>query len=108
MKPFLRSGVALLALVLAAAYAQTNEALSTNAAQNTGLSLAGLRPPVAPPLTRCLEIKQDPAGKILQDSFVWADLPGCPGGVAVGMRKTFELKEKPGTALVHLLSLIHI
>lgn len=60
--------------------------------------------PGGTPLTRLLAITQDASGKALQDSFVWADLPVSPGGVPVGMRKTFELNQKPASAVLRLFA----
>ena len=63
-----------------------------------------MKPSQAPPLTQSLKILQEPIGKALQDSFVWADLPREKRGVAVGFRKTFDLSSKPTIALLRLFA----
>ena len=55
-------------------------------------------------LTRALNIIQNPVGKALQGSFVWADLPRGLQGVAVGFRRTFNLSSKPSSAQLHLFA----
>jgi len=104
MKPSLPTCIALLALVLATARAQTTNALPQKPVEKPASSIAGPLPPVAPPLTQCLKIEQDPVGKSLQASFVWADLPADRPGVAVGFRKTFDLLMKPSSAVLHLFA----
>lgn len=56
------------------------------------------------PLTRCLKTEQDSVGKALQGAFVWATLQLDMPGVVLGFRKTFELWEKPSSALLHLFA----
>ena len=58
----------------------------------------------APPLTQCLKIEQDTAGKILQNSFVWADLPGGKPGVSIGFRRAFNLSAIPRSARLRLFA----
>jgi hypothetical protein len=49
---------------------------------------------------------QDPIGKQLQAAFIWAGAPkaGEKQGVAVGFRKSFNLKKQPASALLHLFA----
>lgn len=90
--------------------AQTSNALpkgKTNTSNSPASSIAGPLPPVAPPLTRCLKTEQDSVGKILQGAFVWANLSPEKAektGLALGFRKTFELRDKPSSALLHLFA----
>jgi hypothetical protein len=104
MKPSLPTGIALLALVLATAQAQTTNALPKKPADKPASSIAGPTPSQAPPLTQCLKIQQDPVGKNLQETFVWTDLPREAQGVAAGFRKTFDLTTQPSSALLHLFA----
>jgi len=99
-KFFLR--LPLLALSLAAATAQTTNTLPVAKPSPTG-SATNQQTPV-PPLTQCLKIEQDPAGKALQAAFVWGDIPADKEGVALGFRKTFDLQAKPASALLRLFA----
>ena len=94
----------MLTLVLATAEGQTTNALSKKPADKPASLIAGPTPSQAPPLTQCLKIQQDPAGKSLQETFVWTDLPRDVQGVAAGFRKTFDLTSKPSSAVLHLFA----
>jgi hypothetical protein len=66
------------------------------------------QPKTAPPLTHCLKIRQDAAGKLLQEAFVWRDSAqdpqGVAQGVALGLRRSFDLVSKPPSAVLRLFA----
>jgi len=66
--------------------------------------IANPQPKSTPPLTQLIKIEQDELGKRLQSSFIWTDLPKERKGVAVGFRKSFDLKSKPKDAVLHLFA----
>ena len=66
--------------------------------------IANPKPNSVPALTQSLKIEQDSVGKALQSTFIWTDLPKGKQGVAVGFRKTFDLKTKPVSAILHLFA----
>ena len=78
----------------------------------SGLLLAGTicaeipnpQPKTAPPLTQCLDIHQDAEGKTLQNSFIWGKDPLERQGVALGLRKSFDLPTKPASATLRLFA----
>jgi len=83
---------------------RADDTLPATATNQPSSLIAGPVSETAPPLTQCLKIAQDPIGKALQSTFVWADLPADRQGVAVGFRKTFDLAAKPASALLHLFA----
>ena len=96
---------ALMTLLLSTSHAQITNPLPKNPTDKPTSSVAGPKPPQeSHALTRSLNILQDPVGKTLQDSFVWADLPRRKQGIALGFRKTFDLASKPSSALLHLFA----
>ncbi|MEI6322811.1 MAG: alpha-L-rhamnosidase C-terminal domain-containing protein [bacterium] len=95
----------LLALMaLATCCAEGAESFLKSTTNRPASAIAGPLPQVAPQLTQCLKIVQDPIGITLQSTFVWADLPADQQGVALGFRKTFDLAAKPDFAGFHLFA----
>jgi hypothetical protein len=57
-----------------------------------------------PSLTTVLRVQPDAVGSELGESFIWNGSKENPGGVALGFRKTFDLKEKPRSARLDLFA----
>lgn len=87
--------------ILAVLAAESASKSQTEPQAEVAAALSGKSPP---PLTQCLKIVQDPAGKTLQESFIWSDPPAEKEGVALGFRKTFDLGKKPASALLRLFA----
>jgi len=57
-----------------------------------------------PPLQPFSTIRADAAGGLLQKSMIWADPAQKSGGETIAFRKTWDIAEVPGTAILHLFA----